>query len=136
MPWDWSTILETIPEKKRRQYEILHHQACLLPSIPKTKDTAIPITEENMESIFLKVFEEHREFDFTYLEKRLKLFKKKINHFFHPPTIQNEQHQYFVYFPSTILRVFMDDEKKSQVIEIRIWYEHTNEYTRYAHWDN
>lgn len=136
MPWDWSIILPLIPQKKQRHYEMLHHQASLLEPIPKTKETAIPITEENIESIFLKVFEEHRDFDFSYLEKRLKLFKKKFNHFIHPPYIQTEQHRYFVYFPTTILRVFMDDEKKSQIIEMRVWYDFNNTIYRYAHWEN
>lgn len=128
MPWDWGSVLQGIPEKKRQYYEILHHQAELLPALPVKKATAIPITEETLEAFFLKAFEADRDFEFEYLEKRMKLLKNRWKRLCNQGT-------FLVYYPSTILRIVHDDTERKEVFQMRIFWGIRYPIDRYAHWD-
>lgn len=95
MPWNWTELLDKIPVEKRAYYESLHYQAEALPALPTVEKKAITVHFMNIDSVFLKAFEEsYDDFDRSYFEERLKRLKKQLG---------DSAVHYLVYFPGANL---------------------------------
>lgn len=95
MPWDWESILESLPAEKRAYYESLHYQADSLPSLPTVEKKAITVHFMNIDSVLLKAFEEtFVGLSYSYFEERLRRLKKQLG---------DSAEFYLVYFPGANL---------------------------------
>lgn len=95
MPWDWTEVLNKLPIEKREYYESLHYQTQALPPLPTVERKAITVHFMDIDSLFLKAFEESYDtFDRYYFEERLKRLKKQLG---------DSAVHYLVYFPGANL---------------------------------
>lgn len=97
MPWNWETILQTIPDEKRMRIESLHIQADMLGQLPTVERKAIKVPAGALDSVLLKAFEEtYVKFDLNYFESRLKRLKNQCGDAFD---------SFLIYFPGVNLYV-------------------------------
>ena len=97
MPWNWDELLQTIPEDKRMHIESLHIQADMLGPLPTVERKAMKISASNLDTVFLKAFEEtYDTFDLKKFDTRLKRLKTQCGDAFE---------SYLVYFPGVNLYV-------------------------------
>lgn len=97
MPWNWETLLQTIPHEKRMRLESLHIQADMLGQLPTVERKAIKISAASLDSILLRAFEEtYQDFDLKNFELRLKRLKNQCG---------NSFDSFLVYFPGVNLYI-------------------------------
>jgi hypothetical protein len=101
MPWQWDSIIDTIPEPKKMHIESLHIQADMLGPLPTIERKAIKVVARQLDSVFLKAFEEtYESFDLKKFESRLKRLKHQTGDAFD---------SYLIYFPGVNLYISNGD---------------------------
>lgn len=89
--------METIPETKKIYVESLHIQADMIGPLPTIERKAIKVIARQLDSVFLKAFEEtYESFDLKKFESRLKRLKNQTGDAFD---------SYLIYFPGVNLYI-------------------------------
>lgn len=97
MPWQWDSIIDTLPETKKIYVESLHINADMIGPLPTIERKAIKIIARQLDAVLLRAFEEtYESFDLKKFESRLHRLKNQCGQAFE---------SYFVYFPGVNLYI-------------------------------